>query len=51
MDQKFYEKLTKIDIPPPMKIVENGACQLCKQSARGKWTMKENLVVNDVVVR
>ncbi|KNC37686.1 hypothetical protein PFLG_02619 [Plasmodium falciparum RAJ116] len=24
MDQKFYEKLRKIDIPPPMKIVENG---------------------------
>ncbi|KNC35091.1 hypothetical protein PFLG_02351 [Plasmodium falciparum RAJ116] len=24
MDQKFYQKLRKIDIPPPMKIVENG---------------------------
>ncbi|ETW45686.1 hypothetical protein PFMALIP_06256 [Plasmodium falciparum MaliPS096_E11] len=24
MDQKFYEKLTKIDIPPPMKNFKNG---------------------------
>ncbi|KNG76223.1 hypothetical protein PFMG_02490 [Plasmodium falciparum IGH-CR14] len=25
MDPKFYEKLTKIDIPPPTKIMENGS--------------------------
>ncbi|KNG74781.1 hypothetical protein PFMG_00976 [Plasmodium falciparum IGH-CR14] len=36
MDPKFYEKLIKIDIPPPMKNLKNG------ESARGKWTMKEN---------
>ncbi|KNG74081.1 hypothetical protein PFMG_00277 [Plasmodium falciparum IGH-CR14] len=36
MDQKFYEKLAQRAIPPPMKIVRFG------ESARGKWTMKEN---------